>query len=199
MTILRGAYLPMCLILAVPAGLHAQGGASGARSGPWWDSPIVSGLDLSDAQRTEIRSLVREYRGRMMEVRDAVRKAETGLDAVFNEDTVDQLRGAEAIDRLSKARADMTKSVSEMSLRMRAVLTAQQWQELQRRQREQGSRIENVGRGPGQPRSSGRGRRLAKAGPKAGEKASEKDASKDSPARTAETQPQTPPPALNQP
>ena len=63
-----------------------------------------------------------------------MQKAEGDLDAVFNEDTVDQRRGAEAIDRLTKARADMTKSVSEMSLRMRAVLTTQQWQELQRRQ-----------------------------------------------------------------
>ena len=115
---------------------------------------MVSGLDLTDAQRTEIRSVVREYRGRMLEVRDEVQKAEGDLDAVFNEDTVDQRRGSEAIDRLTKARADMTKSVSEMSLRMRAVLTAQQWQELQRRQREQGARIENAGRGSG-PREAG--------------------------------------------
>jgi hypothetical protein len=134
----------------------------------------------------------------MVQVRDEVKKAETGMDAVFNEDTVDQLRGAEAIDRLSKARADMTQSVSEMSLRMRAVLTAQQWQELRRRQREQGSRIENVGRGPGPPKGSGRGRRLAKAGQKAGEAAGERGGSKDSPARTAESQPQIPPPALSQ-
>ena len=185
----RWTYLFVAILLALPVALCAQG----ARSGffPWWDGPIVSGLDLSDAQRTEIRSLVREYRSRMVEVRDEVQKAESGLEAVFNEETVDQLRGSEAIDRLSKARADMTKSVSEMSLRMRAVLTAQQWQELQRRQREQGSRIENAGRGSGQLRGSGRVGRTAKRGPK--------DGSKDSPSPTAESQPQTPPPpALNQ-
>lgn len=179
------------LILAVPAALSAQGPRSG--SFPWWDSPLVSGLDLTDAQRTEIRSVIGEYRGRMQEVRSAVQKAENDLEAVFNEETVDQRRGSEAIDRLTKARADMTKSVSEMSLRMRAVLTTQQWQELQRRQREQGSRLENAGRGPGQPRGSGRGRRLAKAGSKDGAK----DGPKDSP-RTADSQPQPPPPALNQ-
>jgi Spy/CpxP family protein refolding chaperone len=179
------------LILAVPVGLYAQEprGAQGARGGffPWWDSPIVNGLDLTDAQRTQIRTVVREYRGRMMEVRGAVQKAENDLDQVFNEDTVDQRRGSEAIDRLTKARADMTKSVSEMSLRMRAVLTSQQWQELQRRQREQGSHIENAGRGSGPQRGPGRGHRLAKAG--------SKDA-KDAPQRTAESQPQTP--ALSQ-
>ena len=124
--------------------------------------------------------VVQEYRGRMMEIRGAVQKAESDLDQVFNEDTVDQRRGSEAIDRLTKARADMTKSVSEMSLRMRAVLTSQQWQELQRRQREQqASRIENAGRGSGPQRGPGRGRRLAKSNP------------------TADSQPQTPP-ALSQ-
>lgn len=181
------------LMLAVPIGLLAQEtrGAQGARGGffPWWDSPLVSGLDLSDAQRAEIRTVIREYRGRMLQVRGAVQKAESDLDQVFNEDTVDQRRGSEAIDRLTKARADMTKSVSEMSLRMRAVLTPQQWQEL--RQREQASRVENAGRGSGSQRGSGRGRRLAKAGPK--------DGPKDSPPRTAESQSQTPTPALSQP
>jgi Spy/CpxP family protein refolding chaperone len=181
-----------CLMLVVPAVLHAQGsGAQGPRGGffPWWDSPIVSGLDLTEAQRTQIRSVTREYRGRMVEVRAAVQKAESELDEVFNEDTVDQRRGAEAIDRLTKARADMTRSVSEMSLRMRAVLTPQQWQELQRRQREQESRIQNVGRGPGS-RSGGRLRRNPKNDPKNDPKG---------PAAKADSQPQTAPPALNQP
>src|SRR5689334_3106759 len=107
MTTRRWTYLLVGFILALPEALSAQG----ARGGffPWWDSPIVKGLDLTDAQRTEIRSVIGEYRGRMLEVRNAVRKAEGDLDAVFNEDTVDQRRGAEAIDRLTKARSDMTK------------------------------------------------------------------------------------------
>ncbi|MGH9647531.1 MAG: Spy/CpxP family protein refolding chaperone [Bryobacteraceae bacterium] len=176
------------LILAVPAAMNAQGPRGGFF--PWWDSPMVSGLDLTDTQRAEIHSVIREYRGRMVEVRDAVQKAEGDLDAVFNEDTVDQQRGSEAIDRLTKARAEMTKSVSEMSLRMRAVLTTPQWQELQRRQREQASRIENAGRGSGSPRGPGRGRRLGKA--------VAKDGSKDSPSKTAENQAQAPTPALSQ-
>ena len=180
----RWTYLLVSIILALPAAIRAQGARGGLF--PWWDSPIVNGLDLTDAQRTQIRTVIGEYRGRMMEVRGAVQKAEGDLEAVFNDDTVDQRRGSEAIDRLTKARADMTKSVSEMSLRMRAVLTTQQWQELQRRQREQGSRIENAGRGSGQPRGTGRGRRLAKSG------------SKDSPSRPNEPQTQTSAPALSQ-
>ena len=182
----RWKYVLACLILAVPAALSAQGARGGLF--PWWDSPMVSGLDLTEAQRTEIRSVIQEYRGHIMEVRDAVQKAESDLDQVFNEDTVDQRRGTEAIDRLTKARAEMTKSVSELSLRMRAVLTTQQWQDL--RQREQAARVENAARGSGQPRGGGRGRRLAKSGPK--------DGSKDSTSRPAEPQSQATAPALSQ-
>jgi Spy/CpxP family protein refolding chaperone len=181
MTNWRSKYLFPCLILTVPAIVSAQGSRSGFF--PWWDSPMVNGLDLTDAQRTEIRSVVREYRGRMLEVRQTVQKAEDDLDAVFNEDTVDQRKGSEAIDRLTKARAEMTRSVSEMSLQMRAVLTPQQWQEL--RQRDRGQRIENVGRGPGVQRGPGRGRRVAKDAPKGS-------------APRPENPPQPSPPALNQ-
>ena len=154
------------LILAAPLALLAQGSRGGFF--PWWDNPIASGLELTDGQRTQIRSVTGEYRGRMMEVRDAVRKAENDLDAVFNEDAVDQRKGAEAIDRLTRARADMTKAVAEMSLRMRAVLTPQQWQTL--RQRERATRIENAGRGSAPPqRGGGRGRRGPKGSPQRAE------------------------------
>jgi Spy/CpxP family protein refolding chaperone len=145
-------------------------GAQGARGGlfPWWDSPMVNGMDLSDAQRTQIRTVVQEYRGRMMEVRGAVQKAEGDLDAVFNEDAVDQRKGSDAIDRLTKARAEMTKAVAEMSLRMRSVLTPQQWQTL--RQREQAARLDNAGRGSAPPqRVGGRGRRGTKGSPQRAE------------------------------
>ena len=180
--------LLLCLTMALPAALSAQGPRSGLF--PWWESPLVGGLDLTDAQRSEIRSVIREYRGRMVEVRGAVQKAEGDLEEVFNEDTVDQRRGSEAIDRLAKARADMTRSISELSLRMRAVLTPQQWQELQQRQKEQSARIENAGRGPGPPRAGVRGRRGPKGGPK--------DVAKSVPAGAAPTQPQPAPQALTQ-
>jgi Spy/CpxP family protein refolding chaperone len=157
----------LCVILAVTPALHAQGPRGGGFF-PWWDSPIANGLELTDAQRTQIRSVAGEYRGRMMEVRDSVRKAENDLDAVFNEDAVDQRKGSEAIDRLTKARADMTKAVAEMSLRMRSVLTPQQWQAL--RQREQSARLENAGRGSAPPqRVGGRGRRGPNGSPQRGE------------------------------
>ena len=157
-------YLLLSTILATPVALRAQAPPAGFF--PWWDGPMVNNLNLTDAQRAEIRSVIRDYRGRLRDVRDAVQKAETELDEVFNEDAVDQHRGTDAIDRLTKARAEMTRSVSELSLRMRSILTPQQWQELRQRQQQ----IDVAGRG----RGSGRGRR----GPK---DLSKKDLAKDVP------------------
>ena len=110
----------ICVMLAVPAVLCPQSPRSGF---PWWESPMVNGLNLSTAQRDQIRSLSRQYRVRMFQVREAADKAENDLEAVFNQDTVDQRQGDEAIDRLVKAKGEMTKAVSEMAMKMRAVLT----------------------------------------------------------------------------
>jgi len=125
----------LALAILIPAMLAAQGGARGFR-GPrdWWDNPIMDGLNLNDAQRKQIQTTVREFRNRLVDARAAVNKAEGDLDDVFNNDgNVDQRRANEAIDHLAASRADLTRVVSQMTLRLRGVLTTQQWQELQRR------------------------------------------------------------------
>jgi Spy/CpxP family protein refolding chaperone len=102
---------------------------------PWWDSPVVQDLNLTEAQQNEIHATVKEYRDRVVDIRKAIESADRELEAVFdNESPVDQRKASEAIERLAGARADMTRALSQMSLKLRAVLTAEQWQELQRRQ-----------------------------------------------------------------
>ncbi len=147
-----------CLAVAVPALLCAQPGASG-QSGrgprPWWDSDVTRTLNLTDVQTKQIQSTVQEYRGRMMDVRGAVNKAESDVEAAFNEDPVDQTKANDAINRLAAARGDLTKAVSQMDLKLRTILTAQQWQQLQTRQRRPGPGLRR--RGPnsgGAPTSS---------------------------------------------
>jgi Spy/CpxP family protein refolding chaperone len=113
---------------------------------PWWENPVTSGLDLSTLQQTQIREVLRDYRNRLVDARAAVDKAENDLEDVFNEPVVDQRRGNQAIAKLAVARSELTTAVSEMTLRLRAILTAEQWQELQRRERERAS-PEGRGRG----------------------------------------------------
>lgn len=102
---------------------------------PWWDSEVSRQINLSDAQIRQIRMTQKEFRPRMMELRDTVNKAETEVDAAFNEDPVDQAKANDAIDRLATARGELTKAVSQLDLKLRMVLTMQQWKDLQAIQR----------------------------------------------------------------
>jgi Spy/CpxP family protein refolding chaperone len=67
----------------------------------------------------------------MREVQQAVNKADAEVAAAFNEEPVDQAKANDAINRLAAARAEATRTVSQFSLKLRNVLTAQQWQEMQ--------------------------------------------------------------------
>jgi Spy/CpxP family protein refolding chaperone len=103
--------------------------------GPWWEGALASDIKLTDAQRKQILQTRREFRGRMFDLRTAVNKAEADLSAAFNDDPVDQRKANEAIDRLVTVRGELFRATSQMDLRMRSILTAEQWQELQNRQR----------------------------------------------------------------
>lgn len=120
----------------------------------WWDSPLARDLNLTEAQREQIRATVREYRGKLIDLRAAIEKAEAEVEDAFNDDTLNQQRATEAIERLAAARGDMIRTFSQMSLKMRTVLTQEQWRELQRRRpRMYGDPGEGPGPGrPGLPR-----------------------------------------------
>ena len=122
-------------VLLIPVLLCAQlfGQPRGPR--PWWDSELTKDLNLSDAQTKQIRQTQQDFRPRMFELRAAVNKAETDLQGAFDEDPVDQNKANDAINRLAAAHSELTKAVSQMDLKIRSVLTAQQWHDLKERQR----------------------------------------------------------------
>lgn len=101
----------------------------------WWDTPLVRDLNLSPDQRRQIQDTVREYRSKLIDLRAVTEKAEADVEDTFNDETLDQRRATDAIERLANARADLIRTFSQMSLRMRTVLTPDQWRELQQRRR----------------------------------------------------------------
>ena len=111
---------------------------------PWWEMPIARDLNLTDQQSRDIQAITRGYRNQMIDLRAAVEKAEGELEDLFNEESIDQRRGNDAVERLVHARAELTRALSQMNLKLRAILTAAQWRELQRRRPAPGS-------GPGGP------------------------------------------------
>jgi Spy/CpxP family protein refolding chaperone len=125
-----------------PAVLWAQGARPGLRQGPalwegaWWNSPIVQNLDLTQAQRKDIRGTVRDYRGHLMDLREAVQRADSDLEIALGENPLDQRKANDAIEHLATARGELTRTLSQMTLRLRTILTSDQWQELQKRQAE---------------------------------------------------------------
>ncbi len=120
------------LFLCVAA---ACASAQGPGMFPWWDSPLVKDLNLSEDQQKQIDSTVRDHRDKLIEQRAAVQKAEGALQDALNKDPVDEPKAREAIEKLIAARGDLMRTMSHMGLKLRAVLTPQQWQELQRRRR----------------------------------------------------------------
>lgn len=116
---------------------------------PWWESPLAKELNLSDEQRQKIRQIVRESRNQLIDKRAAAEKAEAELEDLFSEPVIDQARALQAIDRLVAARSDLTRAFAELSLKVRTVLTPEQWKDLQQRR----SRWRPFGAGPpGAPR-----------------------------------------------
>jgi Spy/CpxP family protein refolding chaperone len=116
------ALLLSCTVFAqMPKGFYA-----------WWAKPVVKNLNLSQTQKQQIHNTVQQFRVHLIDVRAEVAKAEINLEEQFNRDPVDQQKANEAIERLIAARTDLTRTLSQMSLKLRMVLTEQQWQELQR-------------------------------------------------------------------
>lgn len=112
------------------AGLSLFGQAS---KGPWWNGQTIKDLNLNADQTRQMRETVREYLPRLQELRASVQKAEQDLENVFNADTIDNQKANEAIDHLVAARSELSRTLAQMGVKLRAVLTLPQWQEVQKR------------------------------------------------------------------
>jgi Spy/CpxP family protein refolding chaperone len=100
---------------------------------PWWGNKIVvRQLNLTETQVRQIRGVVSRYQPQLLEDRAKVLRAEQNLEDQFNSEPVDQTKATQAIEQLITARTGLTRSLSELSLKLRVLLTAVQWQELQR-------------------------------------------------------------------
>ena len=92
----------------------------------WWNSTVASDLNLSDAQRKEIRDIVSSYRGKLIDARANVQKAQGDLQDLLNGDHIDMAQAQPTIDKLATAQAESTRVFTEMSLRLRGVLNLDQ-------------------------------------------------------------------------
>jgi Spy/CpxP family protein refolding chaperone len=96
---------------------------------PWWNSTVVDDRDLniSPVQKQRIHQIVRAHRGRLLDARNAVHKAEGNLEDLLNEPAITSEMAKPIIEKLSEARANSSRVFLEMSIQLRGVLTLEQW------------------------------------------------------------------------
>jgi Spy/CpxP family protein refolding chaperone len=103
----------------------------------WWSNPVlVKELNLTPEQTEKIRAIVRSYRDRLFDARNSVQKAEAQLEDMMNDETVDPAAAKPVIDRIVSGRSNSLRLVTEMSVQLRSVITADQWRQLVHRWRE---------------------------------------------------------------
>jgi len=98
----------------------------------WWDSPLRNDINLTPQQLRQVQLIQREFRGKLIDLHATVQKTELDIDDIFNDETFDARKATEAVARLADARAEIIRTVSQLAIRLRAVLTNEQWSELKR-------------------------------------------------------------------
>jgi Spy/CpxP family protein refolding chaperone len=140
--ILFAAFLPGLLCAQGPMGAQVPIGEV-CRQGR-----AAHDLNLSEAQQKQIETICKDSFKKIYDLRDSTRKAEADLQAAFDESPVDQHKSGDAIEHLTAARSDLFRATSQMDLKIRTVLTDEQWQQLKQRERRGG---------PGRPGGPDRG------------------------------------------
>ena len=123
--LLFALFLPLLAVAQPPRGFFA-----------WWDSPFAKELNLTADQQNQIRDILRDSRKELIDERAAVEKAEIDIQAAMEADTFDQKAAGAALEKLVAARAGMTRSFTQMGFKLRQLLTADQWKQVQQRARE---------------------------------------------------------------
>jgi Spy/CpxP family protein refolding chaperone len=146
---MRRILIPLALMAGAALAQVPRGSVAAI---PWWDNRMtVTSLNLSEAQTKQLNQIQQTYVSRLRDLRSAVITADRNLEEVFNEPMVDELKADAAVDQYANARDNLTRELTHMSLAMRNVLTAEQWQQLVTMQK---SRV-NRGRGRGRGSSGG--------------------------------------------
>jgi Spy/CpxP family protein refolding chaperone len=142
------------LILAALAGmLFAQPPPhqSVAAQAWWQNSGTVTSLNLSEAQMKSLNQIKQSYVNRLNELYQLAKKADSALEDIFNQPTQDDLKAEAAVDQYANARDNLTRELTHLSLKMRSVLTAEQWQQLENMENGRGGPRPGKGRGPRGP------------------------------------------------
>jgi Spy/CpxP family protein refolding chaperone len=103
--------------------------------GAWWtNKELLTRLGLTDDQKTKIERAFENHRYNLESSQKLLDSEETQLGRLLQADTIDRAAILAQIDHVTRARSEMERTNSVMTLEMREVLTRPQWMQLQQQQ-----------------------------------------------------------------
>lgn len=130
-------------------GLHVGGGPGmGGGPGAFWRNPeIAKKLGLTEDQKAKAQTAFKEHRRVLVDLRADLEKKELDLQEAMDADKVDEAKIQALADQVIAARGKLGKDFMGMMLKVRQILTKDQWHQLQEMRREH--RGHGKGMGPG--------------------------------------------------
>jgi Spy/CpxP family protein refolding chaperone len=123
----------------VASGLEAQ--PMRVPQGQWWERPlVVRALGLTAEQRRNIEKATIEHARAMVDLKADVEKAELDVKVAADAEPFEPGQVRAAFQKLLQARMRLETERFEMILKVREVLSAEQWQKLRRLAAERRSR-----------------------------------------------------------
>ena len=142
-----------------PGGPGGPGGRFGGRGGPGGPmgavgplGPIMRQIDLTDAEREQVRSIVDSHRDEMQALGERARPAHEALQAALSNETFDEgtIRARSA--EVASVEADMAVAQARVYSEVFRILTPDQQGQVKKLQEEMKDRRPERGRGPRPPR-----------------------------------------------
>lgn len=146
-----GLLLAAGTVMAQPMG-EGRGGPMGGPMGRWWERPkVAEQLGLTQEQTQKLDTITLNEARTMVDLKGAVQKAEIDLRAAADVEPFQPEKVRDAFRVVLQARERLETQRFEMLLKVRGVLSADQWHKLREMLRERGAmrgRNDGDDRGP---------------------------------------------------
>lgn len=120
------AWMVAGALLLLAAGVRAEG--PGLPPGKWWERPkVAQELGLTAEQKEKLEAASLESARAMIDLKAALEKAELDLRVVGDADTLDPRAAREAFAVLQQARMRLESERFELLIKVRQLLTREQW------------------------------------------------------------------------
>lgn len=122
-------WLAAAALLLMGAGVQAQG--LGVPPGKWWERPrVVEELGITSEQKQRLEAVTYQSARAMIDLKSAVDKAELDLRVAGDGEPFDPRSARQAFVALQQARQRLETERFELLIKVREVLTREQWQQL---------------------------------------------------------------------